>query len=526
SPSDLCVGEEVHKLIAAGVSSLKIEGRMRRAEYVAAAVRYYRGILENTGNSQQNLSDLKRAYNRGNYTRGLAFGQDKRFLSPNVQGHLGEKVGVVKVEKGAYLVESAFQPQKTDAFKILRQGIEVGGATVAEIVRKGFIIRSNQRLKNGDGVFVTTDGAAKERALSGKKTRAIRIRCRFEEGGFGVAEGGGVRVQTESVLPSAANAPIEERDVVSCFMKTDGLPFEPKIESVEIVRKQFLPKSALNALRRAFFAALCKGEERKSVAFEPFSIEKRTGENHKTAIIVSSVESLQELSADIVIWKGQGLNEGALSRIKEQGRELYLYYPCLVLEKEEEAFASAMQSGLYSGVYVENYGGIAFAKRCGVRAFLGTGLNIGNAVALSNALKIPCVSYVALSKELTQKEQERLAGERVFTLACGNLKVMDLCYCPFEKTCGTCDKKQTYILTDENRREFPVRRFVREGGGCRFEIYNCADLIGSGVKGAGKLIDATFIKNPSRLVATLDDEEKQKAIFENYTQGHRFKGVY
>ncbi len=76
SLSDLCVGEDIKKYIDAGVASFKIEGRMRRPEYVAAAVKYYRKLIGGTA-SPQDMTNLKRAYNRGNYTRGLAFGQDK-----------------------------------------------------------------------------------------------------------------------------------------------------------------------------------------------------------------------------------------------------------------------------------------------------------------------------------------------------------------------------------------------------------------------------------------------------------------
>ena len=140
-----------------GVYSFKIEGRMRRPEYVAAATRYYRAILDEQGNLSGRLSDLKRTYNRGNYTKGLAFGQDKRFLSTAIQGHLGEKVGVVKVVSGQYLVESRFTPQKGDAFKIIRDGEEIGGAVYIKTQGKSFVIDSKNRLKNGDGVFVTTD---------------------------------------------------------------------------------------------------------------------------------------------------------------------------------------------------------------------------------------------------------------------------------------------------------------------------------------------------------------------------------
>lgn len=109
SLSDLCVAENIGKFCEVGVVSFKIEGRMRRAEYVAAAVRYYRLLLEGE-NTSGALSDLKRTYNRGNYTKGLAFGQDSRFLSRDVQGHLGEKIGTIKVINGKYFVETKFCP--------------------------------------------------------------------------------------------------------------------------------------------------------------------------------------------------------------------------------------------------------------------------------------------------------------------------------------------------------------------------------------------------------------------------------
>lgn len=88
SPSDLCVGERIGELRRSGVSSFKIEGRMRRAEYVAAAVRYYRALSDGAekGVLSGRLSDLRRAYNRGDYTRGLAFGQASDFLSRQVRG--------------------------------------------------------------------------------------------------------------------------------------------------------------------------------------------------------------------------------------------------------------------------------------------------------------------------------------------------------------------------------------------------------------------------------------------------------
>ncbi len=63
---------------------------------------------------------------------------------------------------------------------------------------------------------------------------------------------------------------------------------------------------------------------------------------------------------------------------------------------------------------------------------------------------------------------------------------MDLIYCPFEKKCKSCDRRELYHLTDENGRKFPLRRYKTED--CAFEVYNCAILLPVSVS-AGKLSD-------------------------------------
>ena len=82
----------MQKLIEAGVISFKIEGRMRRAEYVGAAVKYYRFLIDEQRENIQLFSDLKRTYNRGNYTKGLAFGQNKNCLGVSTLEALAENL--------------------------------------------------------------------------------------------------------------------------------------------------------------------------------------------------------------------------------------------------------------------------------------------------------------------------------------------------------------------------------------------------------------------------------------------------
>ncbi|MFQ9738129.1 MAG: hypothetical protein ACLR06_10595 [Christensenellaceae bacterium] len=48
-------------------------------------------------------------------------------------------------------------------------------------------------------------------------------------------------------------------------------------------------------------------------------------------------------------------------------------------------------------------------------------------------MKESVVAYYAVSKELDEREAAALGGEKAFLLSSGDIKLMDLCYCPFGK---------------------------------------------------------------------------------------------
>lgn len=521
SLSDLCVGEDIQKLIDAGVVSFKIEGRMRRPEYVAAAVRYYRRILDGKADLEGTLSDLKRTYNRGNYTKGLAFGQDKRFLSTAIQGHIGEKVGVVKVVNGKFFVESKFLPKQGDAFKILREGKEVGGASFSKAEGRGFTLFSKTRLKNGDGVFITTDTSVNERVLQGERKGAIVLQLSFQVGERAKVKCGDVEVCSEQPLDRAASRPLTREELIACFKKTDGLPVDVNFSEIELSGDIFIPKSGLNALRRAFYQALKKRiTGGRQVLHKQFELPVFAGENQKIAVIA---DDFKGVTADIAIYKPDDFSAELPQNFLDGKFEKYLYLPSFY---QEEDLIKLWQNAKdkIEGIYAENYGQLLFAKECGWKVFAGTGFNLFNGVALQTLLDYDCVAYYAISKEANMQEASGLVSDKAFVLSSGNIKVMDLCYCPFGKTCSACDKKPVYMLTDENGRVFPVRRYLSAGGACRFEVYNCADLIGQGVPCAGKLLDLTLVSDKEG-ASEADTDEKQKGIYEKYTSGHLKRGV-
>ena len=107
SMKDLRLGEDVRKLADAGVASLKIEGRMKSALYVASVTKYYRDILNTEEQSHRGgvtVGDLETVFSRrttklyfdGRGGQGPARPTDDGPIDSESLGHLGTEIGVVK----------------------------------------------------------------------------------------------------------------------------------------------------------------------------------------------------------------------------------------------------------------------------------------------------------------------------------------------------------------------------------------------------------------------------------------------
>ena len=496
SLSDLSVGNKIEEYIAAGVTSFKIEGRMRRPEYVAAAVNYYKNIL-NGKPAEKSFSDLKRCYNRGNYTKGLAFGQDKSFISSAVQGHIGEFSGIIKVENSKYILQTNLKFSSGDGFKMLRDGKEVGGGIISDTCKGGYVIGTKSRLKNGDKAFITTDNELNKRLLSQKKLIPVTVKAKLYAGKRAEIQIGDMSFEGDKPLEKANNRPLTIDDVRRNFEKTDSLPFQPEI-SVE-TDGVFIPVSELNALRRncygQYYSEITKNKN-KQYTFNITIPENQPHKNNTLAVIASDLDGTK---AQFGILKPHDYNADLKGKIADFTGEKYLYLPPYLSGEDIEKISPIMQD--FDGIYCDSYCGLELAKVWSKKLFAGTGFNITNRLSL----RLCEADYICLSKELTLREADALADKNVFYLSDGGIKVMDLIYCPFEKKCSSCDRRELYTLTDEDGRKFPLRRYKISD--CRFELYNCAKLSRCECL-AGNLTDNTNI------------------ACESYTSGHSVNGIY
>ena len=516
SLSDLCVGERVKQLAQAGVASFKIEGRMRSAAYVGAAVRYYRDIFADAGKGAlaADLSALKRAYNRGDYTQGYAFGEERGLHSAAIQGHMGERVGTVarftKDAKRAY-ISSSFSPREGDGFKVIRAGAEeIGGGSWRAADGSdagGVYLPAGAGWKAGDGVYLTADTALAEKTAERKKLGPLRLRIRIAAGELPEAAvsgrfgertfRGGRRAE------AAQNSPLCEEDVRRCFLKTDGYPFAVEFESVDVGAGCFLVRSALNAFRRSVFegaAAALAGEPRVPVSLSvPPPRAVREPQDRAGIAVIGDLPFFSSPSAHMVAhaifkptdYKNTAEIEGFLKISEYYAWHTWLYLPPFMTEKELASLLSYLPR--FCGVYGEGVWAAQFCREHGLRLFAGVGFNLFNSIALAGA-RAAGAEEAALSKELSSAELVQAGARGAYVLAGGGIKVMDLIHCPFGRSCGDCDRRRRYTLTDEAGRAFPLLRY--ETSVCRFELYNPSLLDAGGAEkrtGAAALFDLTAL---------------------------------
>src|SRR5574344_975532 len=109
STKDLNTLDNIGELIDLGVDSLKIEGRMKRPEYVYYVVSLYRKAIDsyiNTGKvniTDEEIFNLKKLFNRG-FTKGFIFNEDNNnFTNKFRPNHMGVPVGKVVKVKGKWV---------------------------------------------------------------------------------------------------------------------------------------------------------------------------------------------------------------------------------------------------------------------------------------------------------------------------------------------------------------------------------------------------------------------------------------
>lgn len=406
SLKDLSFVEELGQLEQAGVCSAKIEGRMKRPEYVAAAVSACRRAAQGEAVPPQLLEDLQAVFSRSGFTKGYLTG-----------------------ERGASMFG-------------VRRKEDVTGATEK-------VFSSLRGLYRGELARVPLS-----LTLTQEKGE-ILLQARDQEGREAVARG----------PVSEERAPLPRQRCIQQLEKTGGTPFyAAAVEAPEAGVSCGV--SALNALRReALEQLLALRQERepypwreKSLGFAPHP--RREGplplraQFRQVEQLCPQAKACREIVLPL---------ETELSRLEELGRQgwgpLLLDIPRALFgtenrtaQKIEQCIAAGFDQFLCG-----NLGAVALVRALGGTAHGGFSLNVTNTASLDFLQDLGLASG-EVSFELTARETARLGGTLPRGLMVyGRQALMLVRNCPLAnspKGCLHCRKPG--CLTDRKRKKFPV----------------------------------------------------------------------
>ncbi len=143
SMKDNNLSSHLQELVDAGVTSLKIEGRLKDKEYVTNVVSYYRQQIDSISKNLKPsvgdifndfVPDINKTFNRG-YTDFYLDGKRKTFINPLTPKFIGEKAGKVKAVKGKIIkLENSFKFNISDKIAYFDTAFELSGTTVTKVL--------------------------------------------------------------------------------------------------------------------------------------------------------------------------------------------------------------------------------------------------------------------------------------------------------------------------------------------------------------------------------------------------------
>ncbi|MBC8531412.1 U32 family peptidase [Gehongia tenuis] len=572
SPKDQCTVPFLADIVSCGVKSLKVEGRMKRPEYVAVVIETYRRALDAIGElghyeaTPEDLLALKKIFHRGGFSEGYFFGvRDRELMGQDRPNHGGIRVGrVVKVNG-----RQAFVEPEPGVHLVVGDGVEFrghGGDCGMEIQRlassKGLIqLEAPGGVLAGDEVYRTTD-AAQLRAVGEKLAedrRRVPVsmeltllpgrlpRMTLTAGDITLAVEGTEEVQR------AAKRPLQEEDVLRQMRMGDSF-LKPAFCHVEL-DDSFMPVSQLNDLRRRAVAAMEREWLHQKLPrwsfFEPLKGDQDKPEAAKSVRpelwLQGDKEILERLLDQPLAgvywtprdWTADLRSEGERLREKAGKKKIYVSVPTLLLESDYEAVFRKLETlrGTADGILAPNLGAVHGSLRTGWKVVGDSWLNVTHGGSLRELLKLG-LERVTLSNELTLAQLEAAGRgweDRCEAVVHGHIPVMNLAHCPAKalspKSCHNCGRPLRF-LRDRRGYAFPwvSTRITR----CQTTLYNSVPLA---LAARGRLPQVSAL----RLIALGESSDTVRGWVEDYlrllagkpvqhsyvgsTLGHAYRGV-
>jgi putative protease len=411
SPSDLSALDLVPDLIAAGVNSLKIEGRMKSPQYVASATRQYRLAIDEglagrrVSPPPEQLLELESPFSRG-LSQGWLAGRNLQIVDGRNSANRGLCVGRVEAVRGDRVAVELTAPLRRGdgvAFpSILGEAHDQGGRVYEIFDRResvkevaggrvelafGRDALEVERLQPGQELWKTDDPQIDRRLRktfsNGRAQRRVPLDLTVEAAAsrrlsVAVRAGTGAtcRVESEQELEEAQRHPLTAEVLREQFGRLGASVYELRGLDARIEGRPMAPLSVLGQLRhemiRLLDAAAVDVPKPRLMArpelhlgrigFQPVSTATPTC--HVLCRELKQVEEVLALGVKSIIGDFAELHRcgHAVRMARQQGAEIFLATPRIQKPGEEDHFARIADT-LPDGLLVRNLGGAAFCAQ-------------------------------------------------------------------------------------------------------------------------------------------------------------------
>ena len=507
SLKDLNAIDDLEEIIDAGVVSLKIEGRMKKPEYVATIIDQYRkkiDRLEQDDDSETSVEDkekMAQMFNRG-FTKGFLkedFGRDIVTLDkPNNRGVLIGEVTKINNESTHILLDGTLV--KGDGIEIITKSGEGSGLIIDRIDQsKNIAVIKNVRGASvGDKVYKTLDielnKSARESFVnaSDDTKHLLDMEIEIKIGRpviLKVIDGKKEAVvYSKEIVEQARNISLTEERVHEQMEKLGKTPYILGNIDISIQDGSMIRVSVLNNLRRLAVEELAKdrsnfnnrtevklGQLSKEIK-DLFAFPKNKIDKKKISIKVDTLEKFKQLNLsklDRIYLNFKSDIKKAISMIKEKNNQIEIYVSTeKIIENNDfiklKSFLNSIIEDI-DGVSVSNLGTLAFVKdNFKTKIHSDFELNVFNSQA-AEVFKELGVTSATLSAELKLNQLEKISRNDILeyeVVGYGYLPLMTLKHCPMAviknckstDNCETCDMKEGYGLLDRKDMIFDFKR--------------------------------------------------------------------
>lgn len=423
SLKDNCLVSYLTDLEKMGVASLKLEGRMKRAEYVASVTNVYRKTIDEGRVTKPMMDTLMTAFNREGFTDGYYTGNIGRTMFGTRQ-------------------ETRDDPKWLSAARATYEAVE------RSLVDISFSME------------VTVYGSS--------------LTVVDEEGRTATARG--------PVPEVAKNLALTADALIARLGKTGGTPYRCVKADVKVEDGLMLSAAAVNSMRRDVLDQLTALRSRvePTVYQRPLNVHRFSGLKQAPTFTVQ-VTSLEQITKKLLSMKPDLLyvplfllaqNPGICKELTK-GADVAAVLPRIIQDPELKGVYKQLKTVYDAGVrsvLVGNLGMIEPVADMGFHVHGDFGLNIYNSLAVHTAGELGC-DTLTLSVEMTLP-QIRDVSKAVPTeiLAYGRMPLMVTENCLMKNRTGACSCKQGAMkLTDKTGADFPV---IKDQGTCRSVLLN------------------------------------------------------